>query len=78
MFIFDLGTKYIFGFFLLIFVANYTTFVSFDALYTRILNDEERNVKQKRLYYYLFINALYVAVILLAFVEDMGPFCRID
>ena len=75
MFFFEIGTKYIAAFFVMIFAANYINFLGFNILTRNLRTPEGKYVKQKTNPYFITMNVLYVIVAGLCFVEYFGPWC---
>lgn len=72
---FDLGTKYIWGFYLLVFFSNYINFLGLNYL-VRKLNSPERKILRRRTnFYFMLMNLLYMFNFVMTFTESFGPWC---
>jgi hypothetical protein len=72
---FDLGTKYIWGFYLLVFFSNYINFLGLNYL-VRKLNSPERKILRRRTnFYFMLMNLLYMFNFVMTFTETFGPWC---
>lgn len=76
--IFDMTKKYIFGFFLLIFVSNYFNFLGFNFLVRNLDTEDAPNLKKRTNLYFILMNCAYIATFGLAFVVWFGPWCSQD
>lgn len=75
MFFFEIGTKYIAAFFLMIFTANYINFLGFNILTRNLRTPEGKYIKKKTNIFYITMNVLYLIVAGLSFIEHFGPWC---
>ena len=71
-------TKYIFGFFLLIFVSNYFNFLGFNFLVRNLDTEDAPLLKKRTNVYFILMNCAYIATFGLAFVVWFGPWCSSD
>jgi hypothetical protein len=74
--LFEIGSKYVAGFYLLVLLQNYINFRGFCYL-LRNLNTEENAmlVNSTDLYYYS-MNLMYFLTFMISFTSSYGPFCR--
>lgn len=75
MFFFEIGTKFIAAFFLMIYIANYINFLGFNFLTRNLRTPEGKYLKKKMNPYFITMNVLYIIVAGLSFVEYFGPWC---
>lgn len=73
--IFETTTKYIFGFFLLIFFSNYFNFLGFNYLIRNLDTDDAASLKKRTNVYFILMNIAYIVVFSLSFIKWFGPWC---
>jgi len=76
--VFDLTTKYIFGFFLLLFLASYINFWGFNFMIRHLDTPEGPALRKRMRPYWFIMNALYLTVLGVSFSGRFGPFCDPD
>jgi len=76
LFCFEFGNKYIFAYFTMITVLNYINFLGCNLLMRRLPTAEGTMLRKKTNSYFIFMNCMYVLVVILAFFPSpIGPFC---
>jgi hypothetical protein len=76
MFFFEICTKYIPIFFVLILFANYINFSSFNLLLRHFRSPERAALQKRTKPFFIIINLGYLFCIALAFTETYGPRCK--
>lgn len=76
--VFDMTIKYIFGFFLLIFISNYFNFLGFNYLVRNLDTDDAHTLKSRTNVYFVLMNCAYLVTFGLSFVVWFGPWCSSD
>jgi hypothetical protein len=76
LFAFELGTKYIAAFFIMIFTANYINFLGFNILVRNLRTPEGKYLKVRTNPYFITMNLLYFIIACLSFTAKFGPFCK--
>ena len=74
----DMTSKYIAGFFLLIYMSNYFNFLGFYKILDNLPGAPGVALRQKTLWYFRLMNVLYVLTLGLAFVPRFGPYCTAE
>jgi len=64
---FDLGTKYIAGFYLLVFFSNFINFLALNYLVRRLKTPERKLLRRKTNFYFMLMNILYMGVFAMTF-----------
>jgi hypothetical protein len=64
---FDLGGKYIAGFWILVFMQNYINFTAFNYLLRSIRTPERKLLRKKTNLYCLVMNVLYIINLIMGF-----------
>lgn len=72
---FDLGQKFIAGFYLLVFFQNYINFLGFNYLVRKLRTPERKLLRKKTNLYFLVMNTLYLINFILTFTKKYGPWC---
>lgn len=72
---FDLGTKYIAGFYILVFFSNYINFLGFNYLVRKLRTPERKLLRKRTNLYFLIMNSLYIICFLMTLSENYGPWC---
>jgi len=72
---FDLGTKYIAGFYLLEFFTNFINFLGMNYLVRKLKTPERKLLRRKTNFYFLIMNLLYMVCFVMSFTAAFGPFC---
>jgi len=75
--LFEFTTKYIFGFFGLVLLANYCNFLGFMIMLRHLKTPEQSMMIKHTNWYLIFMNFLYGLTIGLAFITRFGPYCRL-
>ena len=70
--------KLIAGFFILVFMSNYFNFLGFYKILDNLPGLPGMKLKEKTRWYFITMNCLYAATLLLAFVPRFGPKCTSD
>ena len=71
-------TKYIFGYFFLIYISNYLNFLGFYKILQNLPGEPGKKLYAKTRWYFIMMNCLYGATIALAFIPRFGPWCTAD
>ena len=71
----DLSSKYIAGFFILIYLANLFNFLGFYKILDTLPGAPGEKMRRRTRCYFVFMILLYIATLALAFVPRFGPFC---
>jgi len=74
----DMTSKYIAGFFLLIYMSNYFNFLGFYKILDTLPGAPGVALRSKTLWYFRLMNALYFITLALAFLPRFGPFCTAE
>lgn len=72
---FDLGTKYIAGFYILVFFSNFINFWTLNYLVRKLNSPERKFLRRKTNFYFLLMNLLYMVNLVMTFTETYGPWC---
>lgn len=72
---FDLGTKYIAGFYILVFLSNYINFLGLNYLVRKLRSPERKILRKKTNFYFLCMNILYMINFVMTFTKSYGPWC---
>lgn len=72
---FDVGAKYIAGFYLIVFFQNYINFLGFNYLVRKLRTPERKLLRKKTNLYFLVMNMLYLVNFIMTFTVNYGPWC---
>lgn len=72
---FDLGTKYIFGFYLLVFFSNFINFLGLNYLVRKLRTPERKLLRKRTNLYFLIMNILYMVCFVMTLTNEYGPWC---
>ncbi len=72
---FDLGTKYIAGFYLLVFFSNFINFLGFNYLVRKLRTPERKLLRKRTNLYFLIMNMLYMICFVMTLTSEYGPWC---
>ena len=72
---FDLTTKYIAGFYLLVFFSNFINFMCLNYLLRKLRSPERKYLRRKTNFYFLMMNIMYGVNLVMTFTETYGPWC---
>jgi hypothetical protein len=72
---FDLGTKYIAGFYILVFFANFINFLGFNYLVRKLRTPERKLLRKRTNMYFLIMNMLYIICFVMTLTNEYGPWC---
>lgn len=70
--------KLIAGFFVLIFMSNYFNFLGFYKILEHLPGAPGNKLRERTRWYFIAMNCLYAATLLLAFIPRFGPTCTSD
>jgi glucan phosphoethanolaminetransferase (alkaline phosphatase superfamily) len=76
MFFFEICTKYIPIFFVLILIANYINFMSFNLLIRHLRTPERADLQKRTNAFFITMNLGYLVCVGLAFTPTYGPRCK--
>lgn len=76
--LFDLGTKYIFAYFLLQISVNYTTMCALYLLLKNVEVSPGLTLSKKFRWFFILMNLCFIIEISLAFIPSVGAFCTTD
>ena len=71
----DLKTKYIAGYYIMIIVCNYCSFLGFYKILTTLPGRPGEQMWQSTKWYFRSMNVLYAITLGLSFIPRFGPFC---
>lgn len=72
---FDLGTKYIAGFYILVFFSNFINFLGFNYLVRKLRTPERKLLRKRTNLYFLIMNILYIVCFVMTLTNEFGPWC---
>lgn len=72
---FDLGTKYIAGFYILVFFSNFINFLGFNHLVRKLRTPERKLLRKRTNLYFLIMNILYIICFVMTLTAEFGPWC---
>lgn len=72
---FDIGTKYIAGFYILVFLSNFINFLGMSYLVRKLKTPERKLLRRKTNFYFLIMNLLYMVCFVMSFTNEYGPWC---
>jgi len=72
---FDLGTKYIAGFYLLVFFSNFINFLGLNYLVRKLRTPERKLLRKRTNLYFLIMNILYMVCFVMTLTNEYGPWC---
>lgn len=72
---FDLGTKYIAGFYLLVFFSNFINFLGLNYLVRKLRTPERKLLRKNTNLYFLIMNILYIVCFVMTLTNEYGPWC---
>ena len=72
---FDLGTKYIAGFYILVFFSNFINFLGFNYLVRKLRTPERKLLRKRTNLYFLIMNILYMICFVMTLTAEFGPWC---
>lgn len=72
---FDVGTKYIAGFYVLEFATNFINFLGMSYLVRKLKTPERKLLRRKTNFYFLVMNLLYMVCFVMSFTNEYGPWC---
>jgi hypothetical protein len=75
---FDLGTKYIAGFYILVFFSNFINFLGFNYLVRKLRTPERKLLRKRTNLYFLLMNMMYIVCFFMSFTNRFGPWCTDD
>lgn len=64
---FDLGTKYIAGFYILVFFSNFINFLGFNYLVRKLKTPERKLLRKRTNLYFLLMNMMYIVCFFMSF-----------
>jgi len=64
---FDMGTKYIAGFYLLVFLSNFINFLGLNYLVRKFRTPERKLLRKNTNVYFLIMNVLYIVCFIMTF-----------
>ena len=73
---FDLGTKYIAGFYILVFFSNFINFLGLNYLVRNLKSPERKLLRRKTNFYFMVMNVLYMMNFVMTFTAGYGPWCN--
>lgn len=73
---FDLGTKYIAGFYILVFFSNFINFLGLNYLVRKLKSPERKLLRRKTNFYFMVMNVLYMMNFVMTFTAGYGPWCN--
>jgi hypothetical protein len=73
---FDLGTKYIAGFYILVFFSNFINFLGFNYLVRKLRTPERKLLRKRTNLYFLIMNILYMVCFVMTLTNEFGPWCK--
>jgi hypothetical protein len=74
----EVGTKYIFGFFIMNFLSNYINFMSFYMVIYQMRTPEHEDMVKRVRWYVITGHIIYGGILIAACIPRFGPYCRSD
>jgi hypothetical protein len=78
LFAYEVGTKYIFGFFIMNFISNYINFMGFYMVIYQMRTPENKDLRARTRWYLITGNVLYALILVAACTPWFGPICKND